>query len=382
MGVFEKGVVLSPPFRNLLVELSEPYRSSLKAGAASEKKTEKSAALLDQYIPEFETVIEGELIDWMFVPSYGRRYKWNRAGARVKRFPLTALQRSVYSKWMNRRAGGGRSYLSTELKTAEWLALRYAEALPHDVTRLVVFQDFLPFLWLVGALKDREYEVLLTRPPFTAIAEKLQTALPKSKAVAEFRVEEALIRAEAEALEKAERVITPHEEYAKYFENVRIVEWEPPQVVPPAAVRQPKAFLFPADLVAREGAHAALAAAEALEIPLLVVGSNAEGLAVDSDLVMFIKRSEIPWHEIAAVVHPTLFESWPRLHLYAKTLGIPVVGTESIGLSEGEGVHFVPFGDEEELRKTLERVLARETDRPFEPRVRPRSFGDSLNQSS
>lgn len=355
---------------------SEPYPSSSDSGSA-QTKSDKSVALLDHYIPEFETVIEGELIDWMFVPSYGRRYRWSRAGARLKRFPFTAFRRFVYTKWMKRRSNSELPYLATELKTAEWLALRYAEALPRDVNRLVVVQDFLPFLWLVGALKDREYEVLLTRPPFQVIREKLKNALPNSKSLSEFHVDEALVAAESAALEKAERVITPHEEYAKYFENVRIVEWETPQVVPPAAVRQPKSFLFPADLVSREGAHAALAAAEALEVPLLVAGSNVEGLAVDSDLVMFIKRSEIPWHEIAAVVHPTLFESWPRLHLYAQALGIPVVGTESIGLSEGEGVHFVPFGDEEELRRTLERILAREVDVPLEPHLRPRQFSDA-----
>lgn len=362
------------------MKLSEPYpRVSSSAGVAL-SRTEKSAALLDQYIPEFETVIEGELIDWLFVPSYGRRYRWNRTGARLKRFPFTAFRRFLYSKWMKRRSASAQSYLATELKTAEWLALRYAEALPPDVNRLVVVQDFLPFLWLVGALKNRRYEVLLTRPPFAVIKEKIETAFGNSKHASGFEVDERLVAAEAAALENAERVITPHEEFAKYFENVRIVEWEAPLVVSPAEVRQPKAFLFPADLVAREGAHAALAVAEALEVPLLVAGSNAEGLAADSDLVVFVKRSEIPWHEIAAVVHPTLFASWPRLHLYAKTLGIPVVGTESIGLPEGEGVHFVPFGDEGELRRALERILARESDRPVEPHLLPRQFANSLNQ--
>lgn len=335
----------------------------------------KTVALLDRVIPEFDEFISGELIDTFLIPTFGARYRWHRpAGSTITRTPLEAFRRT-FTRW--RAMKRGEVPARTELRTAEWIAHRYAELVPRDTERLVVIQDFLPYLWKLGVLDNRSYEVLLTRAPLSVIHEKLnhaQKLLPRATTLGEFRAPNELIYAEAIALERAERVVTPHEEYASLFENIRKLEWQRPIVEPPPTVRKPRAMLFPASLVAREGAHAALAVADQLEVPIFVAGDNPEGLAVESDFVRFMPPEEIPWDEIAAVVHPTLFEAWPRIHLHALELQIPVIASEACGLSSDEkSVTIVPFADEEGLRAAVERVFARAADFEVEAHLRPAS---------
>ncbi len=336
----------------------------------------KTAALLDTYVPEFETYLSGELIDFYLLPAKApglNSYRWHIPGSsRVRTAWSAALKRAFYTRWATKR---GQIAAETRLKTAEWLAKEYAKLLPYDIERLIVSQDFLPFLWKEGALQGRSFDVLMTRPALSMVHNRLDEArglLPHASELAEYRAPQWVIEAESEALVYASKVITPHEEYANHYPNLRKLEWTKPQVEPPPGVRKPGYLLFPASLAAREGAHAALAASEELGVPLLVVGRDLEGLSVESDLVEFTTPGEIPWHEIAAVLHPTLFESWPRLHLRALALGIPVIATEAVGLEEGSGVSFVPFGDELETIRVLERALSREIDSLREPHALPR----------
>jgi glycosyltransferase involved in cell wall biosynthesis len=188
--------------------------------------------------------------------------------------------------------------------------------------------------------------------------------------------------AERQALLAADRVVTPHADYATMFSRIRKLEWERPVVEPPPFARRPGALLFPADLAAREGAHAALIAADRLNLPLLVLGKDVEGLGADSRHVHFIKSAELPWHEIAAVIHPTLFESWPRLHLQALALEIPVIATEACGLSEEAGVRLVSFADDEALTRALDRSIVKETDFEIEPHLKPRGYSEGPDVSN
>lgn len=335
-----------------------PGAAGLPAVAARVDGHVKTAAILDNVEPEFESYLSGELIDTYLLPAKGRRYKWYvPSSAELKVAWIQGLWRAMFFRFGARR---GRIAAELKLLASERLAEAFARMIPYDVEHLIVTQDFLPFLWRLGALGGRTFDVLLTRPPLAVVHRRLDEAashLPRLAHLKEFRAPAGVVAAESEAFVYADRVITPHEDDSREFPNLRKLEWQRPVVEPSPGVRNPHFLLFPANLAAREGVHAALGAAEQIGLPLLVAGRDLEGIAAPSDAVRFTTVEEIPWHEVAAVVHPTLFESWPRLHLHALALGIPVIATEACGLEEGDGVTFVPFNDEPTLVRALERVL-------------------------
>jgi len=334
---------------------------------------QKTAALLDRFEPEFATYLAGELVDLYLVPCAGKPFKWPvppTAERRCSRFVALARKLKLFFDALFSR----RSLAESQMITSRWLARSYARKLPADYSHLIVAEHLLPFLWLDGVLQGRRYSVLLTRPPLSVEHERLNQAaraLPHERALMEFRPPRELVEAESEALHHAERVITPHKSFARFFPNLRKLGWQRPEVVPPADVRNPSCLLLPSPLAARDGAHAALGAAERLGLPLLVIGHNIEGLSAPSEMVNFIGESDIPWAEVAAVVHPALFESWPRLHLHALALGIPVIATEACGLEEGAGVALVPFNDEDALVRAVERAVGREVEAAREPLALP-----------
>lgn len=325
---------------------------------------QKTAALLDRYEPEFATYLAGEFVDLYLVPCLGRVFRWPvPSGSRRRCSWFAAFRRKLKMFW---DAHFGRASLDeSQMITSRWLARAYARKLPAECEHLIVSQHLLPFLWLDGVLHKRRFSVLLTRPPLDVEQERLKQAareLPNERALQEFRPPRELVEAESEALHHAERVITPHMSFARYFPNLRKLGWQKPDAIQPPGVRNPSYLLLPAPLAARDGAHAVLGAAERVGLPVLVCGHNIEGLAVPSDLVRFTNEKEIIWNEVAAVVHPALFESWPRLHLHALALGIPVVATEACGLEEGGGVTLVPFNDEDSLVRAIERAVGREVE--------------------
>lgn len=328
---------------------------------AALSKTIRTAVLLDTYQPEFESYLSGEAIDDYLIPGPGHAW-YVPSTARKRTFWLAAAIRAVVYRLSVWR---GKNRQTARHEASEWLARPYARFLAKqeasDISHVIVAIDFLASLWNSGALAGRKFDVLLTRPPIQLMRERLHWAaqqLPaSSEELNEFQVSPDLVSAEAEALARAERVITPHEDLAQFFPNLRKLEWQKSTAEPPAAVHNPQYLLFPASLAAREGAHAAMAAAEEVGMPLLVVGTDAEGLSDAPDQILFTSESEIPWHEVAAVVHPTLFETWPRLHLMALAMGIPVLATAAIGLEHLQGVTPVPFNDETALVRMLEKVL-------------------------
>jgi len=323
----------------------------------------KTAALLDRFVPEFEAYLAGEVIDLLFVPSGGHRYRWNVPSISLRKTAKwQTLKRAFKRSW---HAGENKVSAELWLNAAESIALKYAKSLTYDVEHLIVMQDFLPFLWRAGVLQGRSFDVLLTRPPLSFVHLKLDQAqklLPNAKVLSEYRAPRELVRAESEALVFAERVITAHEEFARLYPNLRKLRWIESNIEPTAEVRRPRYLLLPSPLRTCDGAQAALAVAEKLGMKLLVVGDDPEDLAVGLSFVDFVERREIPWHEVAVVVHPTLFESWPRLHLHALALGIPVLASEACGLLEGAGVTYVPFSDPAVLLRSVARVLHRDID--------------------
>src|SRR6185312_3111682 len=92
------------------------------------------------------------------------------------------------------------------LRMDEALAERYARQIPSTALHVVVSQNLLPFLWKIGALSGRTFDVFMNRLPFAALQDQLNLAdarWPGTPTLVDFRVGPELVAAESAALAEA-----------------------------------------------------------------------------------------------------------------------------------------------------------------------------------
>ncbi|MBL6854386.1 MAG: glycosyltransferase family 4 protein [Alphaproteobacteria bacterium] len=309
---------------------------------------------MDENWPEFRDYVARARTkdDVLALPLHGARwhaarYAWPTGGfSRVKAATLTALARSVAL----RRAKDGPERRATELRWSRALAERMARTLTPDVTEVVVAQSLLPHLWADGHLGGRRFSVLMTRMPMAAIEKRLNAAAavhPERRTLADFRADPALVAAETEALAAADAVITPHTEIAALFgARAVLLGWKRP---PARRGDEGRAIAFVGPTIARKGAYELREAAKALDLEIVLLGSELEG----PDFWRGVRtRRPDPanWmHGVAAVVQPALLEDAPRRLLAALRAGVPVIATRACGLPEQDGLTLVPPDDVEAL---------------------------------
>jgi glycosyltransferase involved in cell wall biosynthesis len=171
-----------------------------------------------------------------------------------------------------------------------------------------------------------------------------------------------LVEAEAEALDYAGQVLTPHAELAALFPGKTIrLDWRVPAATPcSAAAVHRRRIAFPGPTLARKGAYELREAARALDLEIVCLGSELEG--PDFWRGVATRRPDQvagpKWLEtIAAVVQPSLVEERPRHLLTALAAGVPVVATSACGIAEQPGVTIVTADDPAGLIAALRRVL-------------------------
>ncbi|HZO87440.1 MAG TPA: VanW family protein [Chthonomonadaceae bacterium] len=333
-------------------------RESVRAG--------RTAYLVDERCPEFESYLAAnrQPEDILAIPLDGARWRQPRYawGTRGYAHIGTATWQTLWRSWKTRRLGAyGAARLQAQLEGAEALAGRLARELTMEVTHVCVAQSLLPFLWRDGWLGGRTFSVLMTRLPLQTLHARLDAAYaahPDRQTLKEFRAPGWLVEAEAAALEAAEKIITPHAEFAALFgERAHRLEWHLPQRRP--AMPGP-ILVFPGPTAARKGAYELRAVARALDLEILRLGSDLEG----EDFWQGIRTRRLPhptagdWLEgVAAVVQPALVEDRPRPLLTALAAGIPVIATPACGLGERPGVITVPYGEEEALQEAIQSVM-------------------------
>ena len=248
----------------------------------------------------------------------------------------------------------GAALRTAEQIGAERIAARLSRLLTPDITKAIVAQSLLPFLWRGGHLGGREVEVLMTRLPIGELHARLDRALaahPERKTLGDFRAPQGLAEAEAEALAYATRIVTPHAEIARLFpEKAIILDWRQssaPPVIHPARVS--RRIAFPGPTVARKGAYEVREAARALGLEIVLLGSELEGPGFWDGVKtqkLDAASSAGRWlDEVAVVVQPAIAEDRPRHLLTALAAGIPVVATAACGLAPQPGLTIVPAGD-------------------------------------
>ncbi|MBI3677290.1 MAG: VanW family protein [Proteobacteria bacterium] len=324
------------------------------------------AYLVDDYWPEFERYIQEirDERDVLCVPIDGarwklERYRWKPDGfSQVRRATLQTLLRS----WKSRRlAQQGPARRQAELDAADALAGCYATALGPEVTDVCITQSLLPMLWRDGHLAGRRFRVLMQRLPMAEIQARLDTAArahPERKTLSDFRADPALIALESEALAAADAVVTPHTEIAALFgERAIKLNWVMPLTTKLERAPVPRRIAFVGPTIARKGAYELREAAKALDLEVVLLGSELEGDGFWNG-VRVLRADGHDWmRTICAVVQPALLEEKPRTLLAARAQGIPVIATRACGLDDADGVTIVPESDVTALTAAIRRTI-------------------------
>ncbi len=319
----------------------------------------RAAFLVDEFSPEFDDYIQNtkSAKDLLFVPLDGKRFKranyaWTNKGfAKVKQSFFVTAKRSYKS---HKLAAQGVSRQLNLLSMHEKLAESYAESLKYDAMHLVIQQNLLPFLWQAGVLGGRTFDVLMTSLPMKTLQERLDFAAalhPESKTLGDFRAGKHLIETEAEALQNAEKIITPHTAIASLFgERAKLLEWKIPQTKEFARKQNDKfTVVFPASTVGRKGCYELREALCDLNVKLIVLGAELEG--ADFWRGIDWEKGSDDWLERAdLVVLPAFVEHKPRRLLQAVANKIPVVASNACGVENVAGVKSIETCDIEQLR--------------------------------
>jgi hypothetical protein len=343
--------------------VAECFRSGASGEAGA--RDGRTAFLLDEFWPEFDAYVRAERsgADLLCLPLDGRRfgkanYAWDTEGfGDVREHRLATVLRSVASR---RLAAQGAARQTALLNHARKVAESYAAALTFDVEHVVVMQHLLPHLWLSGHLGGRSFDVLMGGMPLWRLQETLDAAAalhPESTTLADFRADEALVRAEREALASARRVVTPHSAVASLFgERAVRLGWSLPSS-PARTDERGGRVVFPGPTVGRKGAYEVREAARRLGLALVVAGSQPEGAGFWDGLEVE-RRGAGDWSRDAGlVVLPAFVEHRPRRLLEALARGVPVVASAECGLGNMEGVREVAAGDVDALCEAVRQSL-------------------------
>ncbi len=327
----------------------------------------KTAFLVDEFLSEFDEYIQSERTgrDVLLMPIDGKsfrktNYAWTVSGfgSRKQSRLITAL-RSYRSRKL---ASQGRERQLNLLAMYESLAESYGRRLTYDVLHVVVQQNLLPFLWRNGHLGGRTFDVLMTALPMIHLQEKLDEARrlhPESGTLGDFRADNSLVEAEAEALKNARRIITPHSEIASHYPNrVHRLEWNLPSggKIIRTATSLPQ-LVFPAATVGRKGCYELREAVRGIRVKIILLGPVIEG--PDFWDGFDIEMGRKGWLNTAAVVVlPAFVEHRPRRLLLAAANGIPVIASPACGVSGITGIETVQPSDVPALRQSILACIA------------------------
>jgi len=326
----------------------------------------RTAFLLDEFAPEFDEYLQKVRTakDFLLIPLDGKRFKkanyaWETKGFAAKKQSLfVTLMRSYRSRKL---AAQGAERQKSLLAMAEKLAENYAKKLTYDVTHIVVSQNLLPFLWKKGFLGGRTFDVLMNALPMNELQKRLDFAFllnPNSKTLGDFRAENWLVEAETEALQNAQKIITPHTEIAELFgERSEILDWNLPNAKD--FIKQQNAkftIVFPASTVGRKGSYELREAIRDLDVKLVTLGATIEDANFWKNIDW--EKGGDNWLEKAdLVVLPAFVEHKPRRLLLAAANKIPVIASKACGVEKTEGIKSIETGNAEILRCEIENIL-------------------------
>jgi glycosyltransferase involved in cell wall biosynthesis len=339
------------------------------------RRHSSSAWLLDTATPEFISYLATKEFPADRIQSLPPRHMingligrpvvdpWSRGSEKAACKVHFAIAVSAWRSWLLRRAAWSQGRRQAVLmKAARLMAWAYARRLRPEHTHLVVDQALLPHLYQSGVLGGRTYEVLAQALPMREIQQRLdqvaRAGLANPVTLTDFRAEDDLVDAECQAMLRAQRVATAHQEVADYWRAQGTVQVEKLSWVrPEKALREPPrndlpVIVFPASALARKGAYELASALRGLHCRVLVLGSPSDDMSLWKGMTVehagWRPASWLPRADL--VILPAHVEHSPRAVLLALAAGVPVIVTPACGLREESGVVLVPAGDVQALR--------------------------------
>jgi hypothetical protein len=274
--------------------------------------------------------------------------------AQTSAVPRLTLQRSMAMRSLKLQGGRRQNVLEDFDRR---FAKAYSSKLPYTVNRLIVWQNFLPFLYMDKTLGGREYDVLLWRAPRHVLHEKLaeaQANYPESRTLGDFRSSVDIVEAERVALQSARRIITPHRELAElYPDKTHLLDWNWP--VRQASTGKGTKIGFLGPTIGRRGAYVLREAMRKLDFPFVVIGKNLEDENFWNGMKIDPRPFGPQWlDEIGLLLAPAITEYKPRLLMQALQRGVTVIATKACGLPAMENLHFVDAHDADSLAAKIE----------------------------
>jgi len=319
----------------------------------------RTVYMVDGVWPEFDAWIAAAARagDRMFLPIDGRargqaRYGWTiRKDMLARTFPLLTIWRALASRRLSSQ-GAARQRSAQRFRAR--LAAAYASSLHYLDEHLVVPQELLPYLWELGCLQGRSYDVMMTALPMREMQQQLDRAFaryPQSSTLNDFRAPAGLAEQELAALRQARKLITPHAEVARLSRNSELLAWHAGK---PRPRQLGSRIIFPASTLGRKGAYELREAARALSLPLFLLGPVLEAPAFwDGVNVVHLDASRNWLVEAAVVVLPAWSENRPARLLEALACGIPVIATAACGLPPQVHLTLLASGDVDALTAAL-----------------------------
>jgi hypothetical protein len=331
-------------------------RSSLKG---------RAAFLIEECWPEFEeyaTQVRSST-DRLFLPYHNKfkkigRYNWNTAGYEGT---IAANGQTFLAAAKTRLGVNGKvPPVAAQVERSKGLAGYYGARIPFETSHLYVAQSLLPFLWRRGDLGGRTFTVFMTRLPLQALHQRLDALTaeyPERKTFQEYRAPEWMVQAEAEALEQADQVVTPHLLLADFYpRKTAFLEWKLPQTK--HGIRGCH-VIFPGPSLARKGAFEVRDATLNMGSSLMVLNRTAESENFWEG-VQLVSASDHWLSHAAVIIQPAFIENNPRPLLRALAAGVPVIATAACGIARHPLLTLVPAGDAKALRDEIYKVLPSE----------------------
>jgi VanW like protein len=343
-------------------------------------RTRETICLVDDLWPEFDGFLQQHLREQeptlslnttLFLPLDGQKrnksqYAWQTTGyAHCKEFPDFVAYRSLLSRF-GHRSPAQRQALT--LKLDKTLAHHYAKNIPHTATHLIVSQSLLPWLAQLGVLGGRSYDVLMTRAPLWHLTQVLDQAAqeyPSSPTLHDFRCARELIDIEKDALDNAQRWITPHSDIARLSPvPVKQLPWSlphpktsQPQVISSSSIEQQSTQTFRIGIIGptlgRKGSYLVRDLVRRHPEwewhhlgPVLETANFWEDLPITHHPQAHHTLSQGK-HPLDLIIEPAIVEHRPRLALFASSLGYSVLTSTECGLHGVPNVSEVPTGSAE-----------------------------------
>ncbi len=327
------------------------------------KFSDRTAFLIEECWPEFEEYTRQikSGMDELFLPYHSNfktlgRYEWDNKGYR--RTIAASAQTLLATVKSRLHLNSGLPPAAVQVARSQALADYYSDRLSIDTSHLYVAQSLLPFLWHKGDLGGRIFSVLMTRSPLRALHQQLDALaaqFPERTTFQEFRALAWMAEAEAEALEQADQIITPHCEFARLFPlKSKLLDWKLPHV---KGGQCGPHVVFPGPALARKGAFEVRDAVQDLDCPLLVLNRTVESEDF-WDGVQLVRMSDDWLGQAAVVIQPAWIENNPRPLLRALAADIPVIATPECGIGAHPLLTLVPAGDTRALRNEIQNIVS------------------------